>query len=238
MGLNRLFHFDEIEYATRIASSKDAELVQREVVKTRQIITAYITGGTYLAMAIPSLGKSLIMAPLPARKYFIAKQKLNIVQAELVRRKIPLYETRKRDVAIPALTGALGLVVGTGTVDVAGSLTEGLMFSPSGASTIDALSADPVGAVGDALHGAAAQVQEVGANISGDSIGQPILPEGQVIEVHDLETGAATDIIVATPEVAGAWDAGVKLALLAEKAFASFLATAALESAMQQPKPR
>ncbi|KXH27877.1 hypothetical protein CSIM01_06796 [Colletotrichum simmondsii] len=233
MGLHDLFHhFDKSEYTARIKSSTDDELQRREVVKTRQHFTASFSGGTYLGMALPTCGASLIMAPLPARKYYIARQKLKIVQAELERRNIPLYETRKRDVAISALTGTIGLAVGIATLGVTDGLTDSLMFTPlgnsgaSGASAIDALSADPFGAVGDAVQGAAAQFQEVGVNVTGDNIGQTILPEGQMVELHDLETGATADMIVATPETAGAWNMGVDLAQTAEKALASFLAAA------------
>ncbi|KAK1526695.1 hypothetical protein CPAR01_13223 [Colletotrichum paranaense] len=233
MGLNDLFHhFDKSEYTARIKSSTDTELQQREVVKTRQRFTASFSGGTYLGMALPTCGASMIMAPLTARKYYIARQKLKIVQAELERRNIPLYETRKRDVAISALTGTIGLAVGMVTLGVTDGLTDSLMFMPLGssgateASAIDALSSDPFGAVGDAVRGAAAQFQEVGVNVTGDTIGQTILPEGQMVELHDLETGATADMIVATPEVAGAWNMGVDLAQTAEKALASFLATA------------
>ncbi|KAK1470699.1 hypothetical protein CCUS01_00814 [Colletotrichum cuscutae] len=233
MGLNDLFHhFDKSEYTARIKSSTDNELQQREVVKTRQRFTASFSGGTYLGMALPTCGASMIMAPLTARKYYIARQKLKIVQAELERRNIPLYETRKRDVAISALTGTIGLAVGMVTLGVTDGLTDSLMFMPlgssgaTGASAIDALSSDPFGAVGDAVRGAAAQFQEVGVNVTGDTIGQTILPEGQMVELHDLETGATADMIVATPEVAGAWNMGVDLAQTAEKALASFLAAA------------
>ncbi|KAL2877164.1 hypothetical protein SGCOL_007557 [Colletotrichum sp. CLE4] len=233
MGLNDICqHFDEGEYNARITSSTDEELVQREVVKTRQQITAYFSGGTYLGMAIPTCGASLIMAPLAARKFYISRKKLKIVQTELERRQIPLYETRKRDVAISAITGTIGLAVGMVTLGATDCLTDGLMFTPlgnsgaSGASAIGALSADPVGAVGDAIQGAAAQFQEVGTNITGDTMGQTILPEVQLMEVHDIDTGATAEMLVATPEVAGAWNMGVDLAQTAEKALASFLATA------------
>ncbi|KAK1709980.1 uncharacterized protein BDZ83DRAFT_735456, partial [Colletotrichum acutatum] len=230
MGLDDLFHhFDKSEYTARMKSSTDNELVQRDVVKTRQHLTAYFSGGTYLGMAIPTCGASLIMAPLTARRYYISRQKLKIVQAELERRNIPLYETRKRDVAISALTGTIGLAVGIATLGVTDGLTDSLTFTSlgnsgasgaSGASAIDALSADPFSAVGDAVQGAVAQFQEVSINITGDTMGQTILPEGQIVELHDLETGATADMIVATPEVAGAWNMGVHLAQSAEKALA------------------
>ncbi|KAK2050937.1 hypothetical protein LY76DRAFT_21799 [Colletotrichum caudatum] len=109
-----------------------------------------------------------------------------------------------------------------GTLDIVSPITDGMMFSPSGTSTIGALYRDPA----SVAEGAAAQFQKVGAHVVGDPLGQPILPDGQMLGVYDPFTEASTNMIASTPEVADAWNAGAELALTAEKTAASFFAEA------------
>lgn len=64
---------------------------------------------------IQTLGASAVVGgALGGRSWWVAKKKLEIVNAELESRNITLYDTKKRDVIIPVTVGALKVAITCG----------------------------------------------------------------------------------------------------------------------------
>lgn len=109
-------YFDVEEYRSRVKALTDQELQKKEVVKIRNAHsgTAGIISGAVLAPVTG--GASLFATVAGGRTIHVADQKLEVIRAELVRRRLPLHTQTTRDQAIPAIfggiTGCMGLNMG------------------------------------------------------------------------------------------------------------------------------
>ncbi|CAI4213509.1 unnamed protein product [Parascedosporium putredinis] len=108
MGLDDIFGFDANAYAIKVRYLTVPELKARELAKTRQVLTSSAAGGASFGAAFATGGLTLVFTALSLRKIDVAKKKLDMVVAELQRRRVPLKENvTRRDKAL-AIVGADG----------------------------------------------------------------------------------------------------------------------------------
>ena len=137
MKLEETFEFDQGAYAATIAQADTQHLRQQEIVKTRQIIKskAGVYAGT--AHAIVSGGLTAIHPIYASRAGEVAKSKLQIIQAELLRRGVPLHQEDEED----ANAATAGFLVGEAAGDLGGDV-----FGDAFGSGISETSLGPVAA--------------------------------------------------------------------------------------------
>jgi hypothetical protein len=108
--------FDASLYSVKVASLDNSQLQRKEVLK---IGSAYsggfgVAGGVVLAPV--TAGVTIVGAAAGARTWQVASQKLEIIQAEMKTKGLPLHKEMKRDSAIPAVfsgfTEGLKMAVG------------------------------------------------------------------------------------------------------------------------------
>ncbi|KAJ9142996.1 hypothetical protein NKR23_g6894 [Pleurostoma richardsiae] len=118
MGIDDLFGFDDAAYRGKAVHLSIPELKNREVEKIRQILASSCSLGLSIGTTPATAGASLGFSVLAARKMQIAKEKLAIIQAELMRRNVPLHiKLTKTDRIVPVIGGVVGMVAG-GLADV------------------------------------------------------------------------------------------------------------------------
>jgi len=113
MGIDDIFHFDAEAYTAKVSQLPTAALKQRETQKIRQYLSGSCTVGLAVGTAAVTGGVSLAAGALAGRKMHVAKQKGEIIQAELNRRGAPVKEKlTKTDRFIPLVSGAVGYFAG------------------------------------------------------------------------------------------------------------------------------
>jgi hypothetical protein len=90
------FGLSSSEYAERISAYIDGLLREEEISRMQQVYGAKLRIGAGVGFAVHSGGLSLVSAAVSGRSLDVAKRKLEMIQDELRRRDIPLYESRKR----------------------------------------------------------------------------------------------------------------------------------------------
>ena len=90
------FGLSSSEYTERISTYSDDLLREEEISKMQQVYGAKFRIGAGVGFAVHSAGLSLVSAAVSGRSLDVAKRKLEMIQGELRRRDIPLYENRKR----------------------------------------------------------------------------------------------------------------------------------------------
>jgi hypothetical protein len=126
MGFSDTFEFDEDEYASKISDEKEYPthiLKTQEIVKCRQHISAGASIGGGVGLAPFTFGLSLVGTAYGARRLYIAKKKLELIQAELKRRSVVLHKPTKRDFLIPFGTSIVTLGLGAGVDALAAHAT-------------------------------------------------------------------------------------------------------------------
>lgn len=112
--MDDFFHLDAPAYAQRMSQTSDVELKRREVAKMR----IFLAGSCALGSGVGALpftgGLSLMACGYSGRRMNVAMRKLNIIQAELARRKIKLHTLTGKDKTIAVVSGLLAL--GTGSM--------------------------------------------------------------------------------------------------------------------------
>lgn len=174
MHFDDLFDFDEGVYAAKARTLSNDELKRRETEKARQMLSGFAAVGGGIGAAAATGGMSLVFTGIGGRKVDVAKKKLEIVQAELQRRRVPLKDGfTKADIAIPAVGALVGMGVGNGV--------EGMLGAGDGA--ISATGAAAGVAFGDVVAG----------NVAGDVGGGRVewaLQQFQTREKHIAWTTA------------------------------------------------
>ena len=109
MGLDDLLEFDGAVYADKLRNHTDAQLKIREVEKTRQFLLGFCS----LGISIGTGGLSAIWMGFSARNLDVARQKLKLIQAELMRRGVPLKQgVSGADTCVTVMEGFTSLAVG------------------------------------------------------------------------------------------------------------------------------
>ena len=118
MTLRDFFHLDPKQYAERLASLSDAEVLQLDVRQTRNLHGSILALLISLALTPQTHAVSLIGAAIALRRFIVAKQTLLLIHRELHARQLPLHYLTVRDVMYPAVGTSVGLGLG-----VAGGFT-------------------------------------------------------------------------------------------------------------------
>ncbi|KAH0429845.1 hypothetical protein CcaCcLH18_08127 [Colletotrichum camelliae] len=211
MTVKEFSHFDKHEYAKRVSEMSATELAKIEITKTRQLFASSFAGGACMATALPSHGLSLAVLPYHMRNGYLAQEKLEVVQAELRKRNIPLHDIQKRDILIPVVAGCAGIAVGVEISGISDVVAEGLqLHTPSTAATVGQMMHHSAETAHGALHGAVAQGAEMG-HVVRDAVDPSYIPAGP----HAFH--------VPCSDVPG-WNSGIGLASLGERTGLSSLA--------------
>ncbi|PPJ53804.1 hypothetical protein CBER1_04565 [Cercospora berteroae] len=164
MGLEDTFEFDGAAYRRRVKHMTPAELRECEIVKYRQTLCASWAMGTGVGAAFFTCGVSLIGTALGARRFKVATKKLEIVNAELASRNIPLYVTRKRDVSMSVticlLTAGIGTAAAFLLLDTTSTATAGA-FSSGGSANLTEAVHNPGEFVSGVVDEAAVQADQI-----------------------------------------------------------------------------
>jgi hypothetical protein len=126
MGLNDTFDFDEYAYARAISDQDEYtthRLKTQEVVKFRQHISSSASIGGGIGLAPFTFGLSLLGTAYGARRLYIAKKKLEMIEAELKKREVALHTPTKRDFFIPFGISVATMGLGAGVDAVASHAT-------------------------------------------------------------------------------------------------------------------
>ena len=94
MHASEIFTFKESEYRERISHYTAECLRKQEVVKTRQDIATATSISTGIGSAAFAFGASLTVSGYGARRMYVAKKKLELIQAELSKGNIELHTRR------------------------------------------------------------------------------------------------------------------------------------------------
>lgn len=127
MGLEDLFGFSPSDYEEKIGnrhSYSDDELADNIYKKRRQCTGSAFGIGAGIAAAVHTGGASLAGVALSGRNRSVAKQKLEILEDEWVRRGFNPLDKRLRDTVIPVAIGAAAVGISMGVshgLDSAGS---------------------------------------------------------------------------------------------------------------------
>lgn len=113
MGLDDLLDFDSPSYAAKIRNLSTPQLKGREEEKARQFLSGSCSLGLGAGSLAATGGLSAIWMGFSARNMDVAYQKLDIIQAELTRRGVPLKEgVSGADKKVAVVGGLTSLVVG------------------------------------------------------------------------------------------------------------------------------
>ncbi len=150
MGLDDLFHFDAPSYAHKAAQMSTPDLRRREEVKIRQFLAGSCSVGLGVAAAAPTGGISLGFVALAGRNMDVAMKKLEIIQAELTRRGVPLHDKLSTaDRLVPIVGGVTALGVGMGMegafLDSGGAAATGIETTMPEMTTGEIIAANVVG---------------------------------------------------------------------------------------------
>ncbi|KAJ3540777.1 hypothetical protein NM208_g4911 [Fusarium decemcellulare] len=223
------FEFDQKEYAQRISHYDTTRLREQEVVKTRQHSAAVCSMVSGVAGAALSGGGTLILSAYGTRRYHVASEKLEAIQAELTKRGIPLHQVQKRDYLIPITASCISFGVGLGVEEIAMGVTNTLPMAsglPTGSSVTQALTTNSGATITGVAHGMLEQGREVGNAILNANNGIPAsqdlaratvwVPAGSAQEATGFQAGMAT---MQTVEKGGASLASNILATITMGAF-------------------
>ncbi|PHH76813.1 hypothetical protein CDD80_1191 [Ophiocordyceps camponoti-rufipedis] len=119
MTVGDFFSFSEAEYKTRIAHYTTQRLQQQEILKTRQRISSSFSIVSGIGAAPVSGGATLAVSAYGGRRLHVARKKLRLIEAELLKRGQPLHKLQKRDVIIPVTAGVAGAGLGFGIDELA-----------------------------------------------------------------------------------------------------------------------
>lgn len=126
MGLHDTFNFDEAEYRAKCAGRPTAKLQEEEIRKLRQHFAASASMALGASHAVQTAGLTLGVSAWGMRRYFVAREKLDMIRGELTARGVPLHDMQKRDAAIPIGAAGVGVLLGAG----ASHLVGGVMPAP------------------------------------------------------------------------------------------------------------
>lgn len=120
MGLEDFLEFNSPSYATKMRDLPTRQLKAREEEKTRQFLSGSCSLGLGAGSLAATGGFSAIWMGFSARNMDVAYQKLGTIQAELIRRGVPLKEgVSGADKKVAVVGGLTSFVVG-------GAVQEGL----------------------------------------------------------------------------------------------------------------
>jgi len=194
MHISEVFAFKESEYKERISHYETERLREREVAKTRQDISAAITIGSGVVSVVHTLGASLALSGYGARRMYVAKKKLELIEAELSKRGVELHKFQKRDFFIPAVAHSVGAVVGVGLDEIAMGDTYTIPLGehvPSGASAILDVLTNPLEALQGAVSGAAEQFREM--SLAAHGVVDGVIPGSDLSsQILAMNTGKLT----------------------------------------------
>jgi len=198
MRFSEVFTFEESEYRERISHYATERLRKEEVVKTRQDVSAASSIGSGIGAAPFTSGASLALAGYGAREMYVAKKKLELIQAELLKRGIELHKVQKRDFFIPVGESLLGSVVKFGLEEIDMSDTYTIPLGehvPTGASSIHDVLTNPHEALQGAVSGVEEQFREM--SLAVQDVANGVIPgsdlSSQILAAH---TGTQTVLLI------------------------------------------
>lgn len=139
MRPEEILEFNAAEYAQRASSHSTSHLQEQEISKTRQSIQADSEVGVGAVGAVLTGGLTFMHPLYASREGHVAEKKLELIQAELRRRGVKLYEPGEKDEEAVALDMVVGDVLG----DELGGDVLGDEAAPEGA--LQNVAADMVG---------------------------------------------------------------------------------------------
>lgn len=196
LGYSNFFHLSKEDYRLELKKRKTNELQQLELGKTRGRISSSLTtlGGV---LAVPvTMGGSLIVSGIGARKLRVADNKLDLIREELASRGKTLHKTDAKDVAVAGGSWLAGNTLAAGLFDV---------------------SIDGFGGSDVASSTAVTGVAEVTPTYNGEgTVSQGFLQEGEMvpnmtsnlIDIATNETGPGLDCLVTDAGQHALGDAG------------------------------
>lgn len=212
MGLHDTFDFDEAAYRQKCAERPTDKLQEEEIKKLRQHFAASASMAIGLSHAVHTAGLTLGVSAWGLRRYFVAKEKLEIIREELTRRGVPLHDMEKRDAAIPLGASLAGMGLGAGIGHLVGDVIatpDVPVPGPSGAgSVLHFVQTDPDAAAHGFAQGLADQANAV----------------GQAIHGAILNHSAEQMVTAAASEAANGHAVGYAAGILAAKKMEEFLA--------------
>lgn len=203
MGLHDTFDFDEAAYRQKCAERPTAKLQEEEIKKLRQHFAASASMAIGLSHAVQTAGLTLGVSAWGLRRYFVAKEKLDMIRAELTRRGVPLHDMEKRDAAIPLGASVAGLALGLGLGHVVGNVIatpDVPIPGPNGgsggsAAALHLLHGDPDAAAHGFAQGLTDQANAVGQAVHG--AGQVVVTAASVEGASGHAVGYAAGIMAA-----------------------------------------
>ncbi|SPO00274.1 uncharacterized protein DNG_03119 [Cephalotrichum gorgonifer] len=114
MGIDDLLEFDAQSYTAKLRNLPTPHLKAREEEKTRQILSGSCSFGLGAGSLGATGGLSALWMGVSARNIHVAGQKLELIQAELTRRGVPLKTTvTEKDKGVAVVGGLAAFVVGS-----------------------------------------------------------------------------------------------------------------------------
>ncbi|KAK0272299.1 hypothetical protein LTR35_012882 [Friedmanniomyces endolithicus] len=131
MTLKDFFHLSDEEFATRISTSTNEELLKDDIHNCRAIHSG-MYGATLGVLEAPATaGVSLVGSAIGLRRRNVAKRRLEMIHQELEKRGLPAHKQTKRDFLIPL--GIAGVSAG-----ISGGVMDGVMHAIPVDSLVDA----------------------------------------------------------------------------------------------------
>lgn len=199
MGLHDTFDFDEPAYRAKCAARDTPKLQQEEIRKLRQHFASSASIALGMSHAVQTGGLTVGVSAFALRRYWVAKQKLAIIRAELTSRGVPLHDMTKRDAGIPLGASLVGMGLGAGVGHLVGGVVDGSsagagaanvpMPGHHGASAaLGLVQGDPEGAAHGFVQGLSDQ-----ANAVGHAVHEAVLSHTTGAGAGDLAASAAGD---------------------------------------------
>lgn len=116
MGLADFFWLDDVEFAQRIRDLEDDELMFDDKHNVRKRKGGKLGAWVGTAQAPVTLGTSFIGVGIAAWNRAVAKRRLALIHAELIRRGLPLHAENWKDDAFATFAVGAGAAVGMGFV--------------------------------------------------------------------------------------------------------------------------
>ncbi|KAK0838674.1 hypothetical protein LTR03_011852 [Friedmanniomyces endolithicus] len=131
MTLKDFFHLSDEEFANRISTSTNEELLKDDIHNCRTTHSG-MYGATLGVLEAPvTAGVSLVGSAIGLRRRNVAKRRLQMIHQELEKRGLPAHKQTKRDFLIPL--GIAGVSAG-----ISGGVMDGVMHAIPVDSLVDA----------------------------------------------------------------------------------------------------
>ncbi|TKA78275.1 hypothetical protein B0A55_04738 [Friedmanniomyces simplex] len=131
MTLKDFFHLSEEEFAERITTLTDEELMKDDIHNCRATHSGAYGAAIGAIEAPVTAGVSLVGSAIGLRRRNVAKRRLEMIHHEIEKRGLPVHKQTKRDYLIPL--GIAGVSAG-----ISGGVMDGLLHAIPADSIVDA----------------------------------------------------------------------------------------------------